>query len=217
MLYPQTIASSTDPFNPKGCWDWWGYTGAEFAFHDGAQLKAVRSMLERLASGSGEPVHAPRSDSLQLTVTDAADDAAALAWTDSAGAAAYHVFRASADSNDDFQRLTAAPLRATSFADTGLTPGRRYVYQVEALGADGGIGQSSNRVVAQTRPQPPPCDPYFSDNVTHVAHGRAWAWFGLTVARGSWDFMGLWNPRVETALYRDDDGFQVGECPPQAK
>lgn len=27
VLYPQTVASDTLPFNPEGCFDWWGYTG----------------------------------------------------------------------------------------------------------------------------------------------------------------------------------------------
>jgi len=27
VLYPQTVNSYTLPFNPEGCFDWWGYTG----------------------------------------------------------------------------------------------------------------------------------------------------------------------------------------------
>ena len=64
-----------------------------------------------------------------------------------------------------------------------------------------------------TRAPAPACDPYFNDNVTHVSKGRARNIWGLTYARGSWDFMGLWNLLSETALYRDDEGFQVGVCP----
>ncbi|WP_235580933.1 hypothetical protein [Pseudorhodoferax sp. Leaf265] len=24
VLYPQVARSGASPFNPKGCWDWWG-------------------------------------------------------------------------------------------------------------------------------------------------------------------------------------------------
>jgi len=51
VLYPQVRASwSPVAFNPRGCWDWWGYTGAGYATRDGAQVRAVKAMLDRLAS-----------------------------------------------------------------------------------------------------------------------------------------------------------------------
>lgn len=49
VLYPQAIASWWRPFNPRGCWDWWGYTGPQYATRDGAQIRAVSAMLARLA------------------------------------------------------------------------------------------------------------------------------------------------------------------------
>ena len=30
---------SVAPFNPRGCWDWWGYSGADYAARNGAQLR----------------------------------------------------------------------------------------------------------------------------------------------------------------------------------
>ncbi|MFD2233243.1 polyhydroxybutyrate depolymerase [Phaeospirillum tilakii] len=47
VLYPQ-VAPSLLPFNPRGCWDWWGYTGADFASRSAPQLAAIRAMVERL-------------------------------------------------------------------------------------------------------------------------------------------------------------------------
>lgn len=44
ILYPQTEKSMVSPFNPNGCWDWWGYTGADYANQQGAQVKAVHAM-----------------------------------------------------------------------------------------------------------------------------------------------------------------------------
>jgi poly(3-hydroxybutyrate) depolymerase len=49
VLYPQAIATWWRPFNPRGCWDWWGYTGPQYATRDGAQIRAVTAMLARLA------------------------------------------------------------------------------------------------------------------------------------------------------------------------
>jgi hypothetical protein len=45
ILYPQTIASPTFPYNPKACWDWWGYTGPEYATQLGPQLQVIRGMM----------------------------------------------------------------------------------------------------------------------------------------------------------------------------
>jgi hypothetical protein len=56
ILYPQTISRYgvggwpvSFVFNPNGCWDWWGYTGPFYHTRNGAQIRAVRAMLARLA------------------------------------------------------------------------------------------------------------------------------------------------------------------------
>jgi poly(3-hydroxybutyrate) depolymerase len=55
VLYPQAtqwLRPLTDPAgstaNPKGCWDWWGYSGSAYLTRDGKQMKAVRAMIARL-------------------------------------------------------------------------------------------------------------------------------------------------------------------------
>jgi poly(3-hydroxybutyrate) depolymerase len=54
VLYPQTIArpgwsfSGSFLYNPRGCWDWWGYSGAEYHTKAGPQIRAVKAMVERL-------------------------------------------------------------------------------------------------------------------------------------------------------------------------
>jgi hypothetical protein len=50
VLYPQTAVRYWPLFNPRGCWDWWGYTGANYATKSGPQLRAVKAMVERLSS-----------------------------------------------------------------------------------------------------------------------------------------------------------------------
>jgi hypothetical protein len=50
ILYPQLAGSRIWPFNPKGCWDWWGYSGSGYATRKGAQLASVHRMLAALGS-----------------------------------------------------------------------------------------------------------------------------------------------------------------------
>lgn len=48
VLYPQT---SNEALN--ACWDWWGYTGAEYAQKSAPQIGAIVAMVERLAGAKG--------------------------------------------------------------------------------------------------------------------------------------------------------------------
>jgi poly(3-hydroxybutyrate) depolymerase len=57
VLYPQTVARSGWSFgawnyvwNPRACWDWWGYTGPRYHTRQGAQIRAVKAMVERLSA-----------------------------------------------------------------------------------------------------------------------------------------------------------------------
>lgn len=52
VVYPQTRKSLFMPLNPQGCWDWWGYTGADYATAEGKQMVAVKAMVEALAKGA---------------------------------------------------------------------------------------------------------------------------------------------------------------------
>ncbi|WP_170113339.1 PHB depolymerase family esterase [Ahniella affigens] len=52
LLYPQTV-SSLMPLNPKGCWDWWGYTGEAYDQKHGAQLQWLDAVF--LHFGLTEP------------------------------------------------------------------------------------------------------------------------------------------------------------------
>ncbi len=56
VLYPQTVTRNGWAWgswrwvvNPKGCWDWWGYAGPDYATRSGPQMAAVRRMIARLA------------------------------------------------------------------------------------------------------------------------------------------------------------------------
>lgn len=49
VLYPQARASMA-PLNPKGCWDWWGYSGENYDTRDGVQMRAVAGMSAALGA-----------------------------------------------------------------------------------------------------------------------------------------------------------------------
>lgn len=53
VLYPQAHVSKGIPFNPRGCWDFWGYSNdgadvAAFATRSAPQMAAVMAMVARL-------------------------------------------------------------------------------------------------------------------------------------------------------------------------
>jgi poly(3-hydroxybutyrate) depolymerase len=48
ILYPQANSSLIIPYNPEGCWDWWGYSGSDYTLKSGVQMKAVYDMVQNL-------------------------------------------------------------------------------------------------------------------------------------------------------------------------
>jgi hypothetical protein len=49
VLYPQTKASAA---NPNGCWDFWGYSGSGYYTRNGSQMRAIKTMIDRLVGQS---------------------------------------------------------------------------------------------------------------------------------------------------------------------
>ena len=74
------------PFNPKGCFDWWGLSealprNAEFARKTGYQISAVKAMLDRLAqnyvaSAGSDPFGTPQ----EFKGPDSTATSVALIW-----------------------------------------------------------------------------------------------------------------------------------------
>mmetsp|Transcript_22643 Transcript_22643/g.20123 ORF Transcript_22643/g.20123 Transcript_22643/m.20123 type:complete len:162 (+) Transcript_22643:607-1092(+) len=59
LLFPQIEVSKIYPYNPYGCWDWWGYsemipTSVQWNFptKTGTQIRAVYSMMTDIMAGS---------------------------------------------------------------------------------------------------------------------------------------------------------------------
>ena len=49
IVYPQLEKSL---FNPKGCWDWWGYTDGDYDLRSGKQVAGVAALIDSYASGT---------------------------------------------------------------------------------------------------------------------------------------------------------------------
>jgi hypothetical protein len=46
VIYPQTAKDGPSEDDERGCWDMWGYTGADYALKSGVQTKAIYSMAQ---------------------------------------------------------------------------------------------------------------------------------------------------------------------------
>ena len=49
LIYPQLESSM---FNPKGCWDWWGYTGDDYDLRSGKQVAGIGAIINAFVSGT---------------------------------------------------------------------------------------------------------------------------------------------------------------------
>lgn len=47
VLYPQAIKTA---LNPKSCWDWWGYSGTDYASNLGIQPSTIKGMVDALVT-----------------------------------------------------------------------------------------------------------------------------------------------------------------------
>ena len=50
LAFPQVRKSIAAPMNPHGCWDWWGYTGDDYALRTGKQQAVVVNWIRSLAN-----------------------------------------------------------------------------------------------------------------------------------------------------------------------
>jgi poly(3-hydroxybutyrate) depolymerase len=48
LAFPQVEKSMVAPMNPHGCWDWWGYTGDDYAQRSGKQMAVVAGWVRDL-------------------------------------------------------------------------------------------------------------------------------------------------------------------------
>ena len=57
ILYPYVKVSSVEPYNPKGCWDWWGYTNViNYGTRSGIQVMFVNNLIKALMNKSDDVI-----------------------------------------------------------------------------------------------------------------------------------------------------------------
>lgn len=219
VLYPQTEASDLSPMNPKGCWDWWGYTGHQFASRQGLQMAAIWAMAERLAAepdqadstaqmtASQATVPAATATSVELVAANSSDDETSFHWRNDPQQH-YQLSRAQT-ADGPYHTITPAPIKGGSYADSGLAPETSYFYRLNVVGQS---DYSQTRI--STGPAAPACDPYFGSTAEHVAGMRATVAWGWTYALGSGDSLGIYSLSNDVNLIRTKPLFyQEAVCP----
>ena len=153
VLYPQAINSDLPPvYNPRGCWDWWGYDDPDYAKQSGRQMRAVKLMLDRVASGYSGAAPRPASN---LNAEPTSDRTVALRWTRSQGPrlSGYNVYY-STKPEGPFAR--AGTTSDTQVTVTGLSSGTTYHFAIRAVSRRSVESADSNLAGATTPGLPPP-------------------------------------------------------------
>jgi len=183
----RATAASGSLANPNGCWDWIGWYGSNFAQRAGTQVAAIKAMVDRLSSGTGGGGGGGGGTTLAAPTGVATSGATAgsmvVAWAGVSGAAGYHVYR-------NGSRVTAAPVAATSFTDSGLASATTYSWTVTAVDANGAESAASAPATGTTTGTvAATC--FTASNYAHTTASRARVSGGYALANGSNQNMGL--------------------------
>jgi hypothetical protein len=166
VLYPQAISSETNPSNPDGCWDWWGYNSGNQVSYDeplGAQMSMIKKMIDFIGQG-----YAPLPPPTNVTSDMATDNSIDLIWNVDAGAATYNIYRGGGK---------VGSASTTQYLDTGLLSGSQYTYTITAVTSSGAESAPSTPIVVSTSGNPPPLQPptgLTATNATGSTISLAW-------------------------------------------
>lgn len=210
VLFPQTrvddswhlTADSGGLPNPNACWDWIGWYGADFARRDGAQMKAIKAMVDALAAGGAAAASSVLPAPAGLVASDPTTGSMTLRWDALPGASGYNVYR-------DGTRVNASAVTGTSYVDAGLAAGTRHAWTVT------GVAESApSAAVSGTTAGVEAATCHTASNVAHVLAGRAHVLAGHAFANGSDQDLGFWNLFVVTTLQQRGPGdYVMGTCP----
>lgn len=165
ILYPQSIGTSV-PFNPKGCWDWFGYAAptayrTQYARKNGYQIGAVWRMLNRLSEGMTARVPSDTFGRPLKVQGDVTDISVALVWQQNLAAESFDVHRKNPDTGD-FEKVNEAPVVGFSYVDRPpLKPDTEYEYQITSTSPAGERSAPSDVLKVRTLPENGPPRRYF--------------------------------------------------------
>lgn len=131
VLYPQATSSSSG--NPLGCWDWWGYTGSDYALKSAPQMKAIMAMVSQITGGYRASTGVPAAPT-GLAVSGTTASSVSLTWNTDSGATSYNAYRNGSE---------VGSASSTSYTDSGLSARTSYTYTVTAVNSAGESAQSS--------------------------------------------------------------------------
>jgi poly(3-hydroxybutyrate) depolymerase len=135
VLYPQATSSFSNPSNPLGCWDWWGYSSPNYALKSAPQMTAIMAMVSQITSGQqgGSVPGVPAAPS-GMSVTATTAGSVSLSWNASSGASSYNVYRNGSKEGSS---------NSTAYTDNGLSASTTYTYTVTATSSSGESAPSS--------------------------------------------------------------------------
>lgn len=211
VLFPQTKNDSTYRTttasgwlaNTGGCWDWLGWYGSNFAQKTGTQMSAIKAMVDKVSAGASgvDTLPAP----VGVSTSNASASSMTIGWASVTGASGYRVYRGGA-------LVTASPVAASPYKDSGLSADTTYSWTVRAVDANGAEGATSAPASGTTTRSNNTC--YTASNFAHTMAGRAYASYGYAFAYGSLQNMGLWSTAVITSLKRTGSShYVIGTCP----
>lgn len=196
VLFPQTR-----PHNFNGCWDWFGYTTADYATKNGVQTQAVKFMVDHLSAG--KPISSlPAPGGVTASVID--DRRVRITWDSVPGASGYAVYR-----NGGLVKTTVHPNR--DLLDSDLEAGTQYNWTVRALDAQKQESRHSLVATASTTGEKAQC--YFASNLEHIRKGRAYPKGLEVMAVGTNKFMGSPEEKDVISL-REVPGLIKGKFEP---
>ena len=218
VLYPQTTSSddALGAYNPKGCWDWWGYSDptslhANYATRTSKQIAAVWAMAQQLASAhSPDDPNAATPSSMPspvlLNAADASDNEVSLVWNPTVGMK-YDVKQATSAAGP-FSTITDQPVTGGSYGVSELSSDTEYFFQLVSHEGNGDT-QTSNIASIITGRAAAKCDPWYGTLTEHIMNSRAYTNLVRVYAMGSNEDIGSYSgaSTEDATLLKTGDGF----------
>ena len=178
------------------------YSGSVTATDSGTGKTSTACGIPQFLVGPAPAIQPPAG----LAVSSSTASSIALTWSAASGATGYNVYR-------NGGKVTATPVTATSYTDSGLTASTTYNFQVSSVGSGGAESALSNAVSGTTKSSFT-CTATNASNYAHVTAGRAHDSGGYALANGSNQNMGLDNTFYTSTLSQTSAGFYtIGNCP----